>query len=421
MAVWDYLHSRIRKTQEKGNLGTWNPQAGMLGPGGSVSSRRRQGSRRNDVWYTDEPGGPLVPRLLHNPPRIRMLRTPHPLPFGQTLLLACGVVASGPAVQAQADDDPERITVTGNVLDEITAEPVEGAIVLVSALDLTLVTDNNGQFVLDQVPQGVYDLNIVHDDYRRLEGNLRVDQPGEFFLAMTVSADPNEGLATGVAGVVTDQVSGAPVPEVVVNVAAQGRVATTSTTGRFTLPDLMPGRYEVTFSHLGYQQRIDSVNIEVGRVSVVDVALSVEAIELDPIDVSVERQDVTLQGVGFYERESDGWGDFVDQEELERWSPVDLSDALVRFPGVRVVSDPSMPSRRFVLFRRAGEECYPAVYIDGTLVDRGGDTPAALDDLVAPVAVAGVEIYKGQAGLPPQYWGMNSSCGVVLIWIRKAK
>ena len=161
----------------------------------------------------------------------------------------------------------------------------------------------------------MYDLNIVHNDYRRLEGSLTVDQPGEFFLAMTAAADPNEGLATGVAGLVTDQATGEPVPEVVVNVAVQGRVATTSTSGRFTLPDLLPGRYEVTFSHLGYQQRTDSVDVNVGRVSVMEVALSVEAIELDPIEVTVERQDVTLQGVGFYERESDGWGSFVDREE----------------------------------------------------------------------------------------------------------
>ena len=351
----------------------------------------------------------------------RMPRTLHPLPFGLTLLSACVASAAGLSVQAQAADETERITVTGNVLDEITAEPVEGAVVLVEALGLTLVTDNNGQFVLDRVPSGVYDINVVHDDYQRLEGNLNVDQPGEFFLAMTASADPNEGLATGVAGMVTDQVSGEPIAEVVVNVAVQGRVATTSTTGRFTLPDLMPGRYEVTFSHLGYQQRVDSVNVEIGRVSVVDVALSVEAIELDPIEVTVERQDVTLQGVGFYERESDGWGDFIDREQIELWAPMDLSNALMRFPGVRVVSDPSMPSRRFVMFRRAGETCYPAVYIDDVMMHRGGDEPAGIDDLVDPIAVAGVEVYQGQAGLPPQYWGLNSSCGVVLIWIRKAK
>ena len=341
--------------------------------------------------------------------------------LGPTLLLVLAGALPVPSAHAQSALDPTTITVTGNVLDELTAEPVAGAVVLVEALNLTLVTDANGQFLLDRVPRDVYDLNVVHDDYQRLEGNLKVDQPGEFFLAMTASADPNEGLATGVAGVVTDQVTGEPIQGVVANVAVQGRVATTSTSGRFTLPDLLPGRYEVTFSHLRYEQRTDSVDINVGRVSVMDVALSVEAIELDPIEVTVERQDVTLQGVGFYERESDGWGNFVDREELERWAPMDLSDALIRFPGVRVISDPEMPSRRFVLFRRAGEVCYPAVYIDGVPRERGGDTPVALADLVNPIAVAGVEIYKGQAGLPPQYWGMNSSCGVVLIWIRKAK
>ena len=337
------------------------------------------------------------------------------------LLVAQVPVASGAFAQAQAADEPERVTVKGNVLDEISAEPLDGAVVLVEALGMTLVTDENGQFVLDRVPRGVYDINVVHDDYQRLEGKLRVDQPGEFFLAMTASADPNEGLATGVSGVVTDQVTGEPIPQVVVNVAAQGRVATTSATGRFTVPDLMPGRHEVTFAHIGYQRRVDSVNIEIGRVSVVDVDLSVETIELDPIVVTVERQDLTLQGVGFYERERDGWGNFVDREEIERWAPMEISDALMRFPGVRIVTDRDMPSRRFLMLRRAGGSCYPAVYIDGVMMHRGGNAAAAINDLVDPIAVAGVEVYRGQAGLPPQYWGLNSSCGVVLIWIRRTK
>lgn len=352
--------------------------------------------------------------------RNTLFPTPPPA-LGFAVLLVCAGALPAPSARAQSALEPATVTVTGNVLDELSAEPIAGAVVLVETLGLTLVTDVNGQFLLDRVPRGVYDINILHDDYRRLEGNLTLDQSGEFFLAMTASADPDEGLATGVAGLVTDQATGAPVADVVVNVAVQGRVATTSTSGRFTLPDLLPGRYEVTFSHLGYQQRTDSVDINVGRVSVMEVALSAEAIELDPIEVSVERRDVTLQGVGFYERETDGWGKFVDREELERWSPMELSDALIRFPGVRVVTDPDMPTRRYVLFRRAGEQCYPSVYIDGMLIERGGDTRVVLDDLVDPIAVAGVEIYRGQAGLPAQYWGMNSSCGVVLIWIRRTK
>lgn len=141
-----------------------------------------------------------------------MPRTLYPLPCGLTFLLTGVAFASGPSAQAQVAGEPERITVAGHVLDEITAEPVEGAVVLVEALGLTLLTDDNGRFVLDRVPSGVYDINVVHDDYQRLEGNLRVDQPGEFFLAMTASADPNEGLATGVAGVVTDQSAVSPLP-----------------------------------------------------------------------------------------------------------------------------------------------------------------------------------------------------------------
>ena len=303
------------------------------------------------------------------------------------LLLA--IAAAAVPAAAQSVSDARRITVTGNVLDEITGEPVFGAVVLLDALGLTLVTDENGRFLVDGVPSGAYDLVVVHDDYQRLEGSLRVDRPGEFFLAMTASADPSEGLATGVAGLVTDQVSGQPIPEVVVNVAAQGRVATTSSSGRFTLSDLAPGRHEVTFAHLGYQQRADSVNVEIGRVSVLEVALSVEAIELNPIEVTVERQDVTLQGVGFYERKRDGWGDFVDREEIERLAPMDLSDALTRFPGVDFIVDQGMPSRRFVMFRRSGGACYPAVYLDGVMAHQGGDEPAGLDDLVDPTAVGG--------------------------------
>lgn len=357
-------------------------------------------------------------------PRHRKNRRTGTRLFGQglcmTLAMFLAVQATTHPARAQESGGDVLVTVTGNVLDEISAQPVEGAIVRVDALGMTYVTDENGQFLLDQVPRGVYDLLIIHKSYQNLDGNLTVDQPGEFFLAMTTAQDPNKGMVTGIAGVVTDQFSGEPVPEVVVNVAQQGRAVSTDANGRFSIPEMFPGRYEVSFAHLGYQERTDAVSIDVGRVSSLEVALAVEAIALTPIEVTVERQDITLQGVGFYERADEGWGSFVDRDDIERWNPVDLSDALIRFPGVRTASNPSMPSQRFVMFRRAGETCYPAVYLDGTLLHRGGDEPAAIDDLVDPVAVAGVEVYKGQAGLPPQYWGINSSCGVVLIWIRRA-
>ena len=263
--------------------------------------------------------------------------------------------------------------------------------------------------------RGVYELDLIHKDYERLEGDLTIDQHGEFILAMTPTDDPNEGMMTGIVGVVTDQVSGEPIPEVVVNVPGVGHVTRTDEDGRFSLAELTPGRHEVLFSHLGYAQRSESIDVEAGRVARVQVVLDVNAIALNPIEVSVDRRDATLQDRGFYQREEDGWGYFVDREDLEKWNPIDLTDALIRFPGVRIVSNPSSPGQRYLRLRSMGDECSPTIYIDGVrMIGRGG---YSINDMVDPMVVSGVELYRGLAGTPPQYWG--SSCGVVLIWLRR--
>lgn len=332
------------------------------------------------------------------------------------LALANGV--SLPPTAAQEAQEATEVTVTGNVVNDATGQPVAGVVVVLEALDLTFVTDGQGQFVLDSVPRGVYDLRLIHQDYQRLDGDLTIDRPGEFFLGLTPIGDPSEGMITGIVGVVTDQVSGKPVADVVVDVAEIGRVVTTNEDGRFSLSELIPGRHDVVFSHLGYQRRSVSIEVETEHVVKLHIALTVDAIALDPIEVTVDRQDRNLQRVGFYQREEDGWGDFLDREDLEFWNPVQLTAALTRFPGVRIVPDPRMPSRGFLAFRRMGTECIPTVYLEGVRIG-GGRSPARIDDIVSPGVVAGVEVYRNTAGIPPQYWGTGSSCGVVLIWLRR--
>ncbi len=50
----------------------------------------------------------------------------------------------------------------------------------------------------------------------------------------------------------------------------------------------------------------------------------------------------------------------------------------------------------------------------------GGSEPAKINDILDPIAVAGIEVYRGSAGMPPQYWGTGSFRGVVLIWVRRS-
>ncbi len=226
---------------------------------------------------------------------------------------------------------------------------------------------------------------------------------------------------TGIVGVIRDIASGRPIRDAAVNVPVLGRTTTSDSDGRFILAETVPGRYEIVFTHLGYRPRTDTVHIVRDRVSRLDVALAVEAIALAPMEVTVERRDLALQEVGFYEREEDGWGDFIDREDLELWNPVDLTDALIRLPGVKIVHDPRMPSQRYLMFRNAGEECFPSVYVDGMLMHIGGSRePARINDILDPIAVAGIEVYRRTAGMPPQYWGVNSSCGVIAIWVRRS-
>lgn len=347
-------------------------------------------------------------------PQAALART---LPLLIPLLAGVNTLSVSSAA-AQETLEAGTVTVTGNVVNAVSEEPVDGVVVVLEALDLTLVTDARGQFVLDSVPRGVYDLRLIHRDYQSLDGDLTIDRSGEFFLGLTPIGDPGDGMITGIVGVVTDQVSGQPIPEVVVNVAGIGRVATTDEDGRFSLSELIPGRHDVVFSHLGYRQRSVPVEVETEHVAKLHIALAVDAIALDPIEVTVDRQDRNLLRVGFYQREEDGWGDFLDRDDIEFWNPVQLTRALTRFPGVTIVPDPRMPSRGFLAFRRMGTECIPTVYLEGVRIG-GNRDPAWIDDILNPSAVAGVEVYRNTGGIPPQYWGTGSSCGVVLIWLRR--
>lgn len=335
-----------------------------------------------------------------------------------TPVLALATLVSVQSATAQETREVTAVTVTGTVVSDASGRPVGSVVVVLEALGLTVVTDVEGRFVLDGVPRGVYEIRLIHQDYQRLEGDLTIDRPGEFVLGLTPIEDPGNGMLTGIVGVVIDQASGNPVPGVVVNVAASGRVATTDDNGRFSLPELIPGRHDVVFSHLGYRERSESIAVEQDRVARLQIALAVDAIALDPIEVTVDRRDRNLQSVGFYQREEDGWGDFLDREYIENWNPTEITRALTRFPGVAILPDPAMPSRGFLAFRRMGTLCIPTVYLDGIRI--GDDRePAGIDDIVDPSAVAGVEVYRNTAGIPPQYSGTDSSCGVVLIWLRR--
>lgn len=343
-------------------------------------------------------------------------------PFLGVLAFAASPAAAAGQVAAAG----AGVTITGRVVDAVTRSPLEGVSVEIVDLDMELRTDSAGEFELRRVPLGTYELSLSLTGYERSSGNLAVVQAGSFMTALeplSAEATPSFGRLVGN---VVDARSGAPLVDAGVHLPELSLGTGTRDGGRFEISSVPPGRHLVEFTHLGYATVRDTVVVVAERTSDVDVRLAVDAIDLAPIEVTVERRELALETAGFYERRDKGWGRFIDLEAIEREDPVEMTDLLDGLNGVTLLHDRFNPLNRYVVLRggrsgNRGGPCYPKVWLDGTRFHQDHNRPANLDQVVNPTTLAGIEVYPGQAGVPPRYGGPDSTCGVILLWTRQSR
>lgn len=351
-----------------------------------------------------------------------------PLPV---LALAAAIAATAPVMaraQSTAEPaaaEPQRVTILGRVIDQSTRLPISGVTVEVRDLGVSVRSDAGGRFEIKGILVGVYELAMRAPGYRPSQGNLAIMRDGEF----TTTLAPLDG-ATAPAhgrlvGRVVDARSGAPVHGARVRVDRIFLDVLTDQVGRFHFGSVPPGRHVVEFTNLGYAARVDTLEVASGLTTDARVTLASSPLEVEPITVTVERREIGLERVGFYERRDIGLGDFIDREAIERQAPQEITDVLERLQGVEVRYPVSTnPLLRAVLLRGGrrdnllGGTCYPSIYIDGVLVHRAGDEPAYLNEIIGPDQVAGVEVFQGAAEVPVQYGGTSASCGVIAVWTR---
>jgi len=339
------------------------------------------------------------------------------------LLLVATLVAHG-GVGAQVAADTTRVTIQGTVVDADTRRPLRGVAVQLHAFNLELETDIQGQFEVKGLRVGVYRMTLRLVNYETVSGEFDVLNGGTFTVPMTPvnrEAEPARGRFIGR---VTDAESGDVMAGVGVRIPDSFMGVLTDESGRFVLEGVPAGLHVVEFDYFGYAQRSETVTIVGDQTTDARVTLTVDAIDLEPIEVVVERRELKLEGAGFYDRRDEGWGSFIDLEDIEEQSPSLTTDLFTRVPGVTLLSDSYDPFRKYVLLRGGrtssldGRPCYPAVWLDGIQVHRGGSEPAALNDLVSLTSIAGLEVYQGNTGVPVRYGGLDAACGVVLVWTR---
>lgn len=352
---------------------------------------------------------------------------------------------SAPRDAMPQERDGERVTITGRVVDALTGNPIAGVEVVVRGAggpggDLQVETGDDGEFVLSSIAVGEYRLQLNHLEYNPAVGDFSVMRPGRFITSMKPLAQGSDELMTGIIGVVTDRESGALMSGVSVSMGGGQRGVFSDLRGEFVLDRLIGGQHVVEFSMIGYTPRADTIRVTPGRVTTVEVSLSVDPVVLDPIEVAVERRQVVLQQRGFYHRRDVGFGQFLDRQQIEDRAPTEMTDLFTGMAGVDLYSDPLNSLEKWVVLRSgrisssfhrdSGVEgqpqpsdvygrCFPRVYLDGFIVHGGGDEPARMDNIVDPTAVSGIEIYQSVSGLPPEYQGSGTFCGTILIWTRR--
>lgn len=164
------------------------------------------------------------------------------------------------------------------------------------------------------------------------------------------------------------------------------------------------------------------------------------AVVLEPVVVAEHSVDRAM--ASFEENRRVGLGHFLTRADLSKLEGVTFGSILEQVPGAAVLSGSRgaawIRSSRVFRMRAIGADaedafqgapaaaCYAQVYIDKMLVFNGRPTadghwpPLFNLNSMNPAQIEAIEFYASAAETPLRYSGMESHCGVLVIWTRRS-
>ena len=314
---------------------------------------------------------------------------------------------SAPAPAArQPGADTTQYRVTLHLRDAEDGEPLLGALIELPGHPRPHVTGMNGQVSLE-VRAGRHTLTVNKGGYTTLHGAFRVVGDGDLGVSLRELGDVDMSIPRRLLVRVSEFGSGRLIQGASVSVPGKGALLTDGQ-GSVEFEDLSDPVAGVTAEGFGYETHGEMVTLDADGTTVVEVALAIDALVLDPLEVEVESG--LLEKMGVYWRIDRGWPDtLLTREALVEHGEPNLADAFRRLPGVMV----SFKGPMFILTTYSG--CEIPVLLDGRSVGRSV-VGLALNDIPAET-VEMAEVY--QPGRVPARFG-QSPCGLILMWSREA-
>lgn len=206
------------------------------------------------------------------------------LSLGQNFQANVGTI---PLSQPEANTDPNKIgsTITGSVQDVDSGLPLAGVAIAVTGTTVSTLTNQNGEFVLDELNAGEVNVTMSLSGYESVGFSLQLAEK----IQVNVGALSLHQLqsSASITGMIIEQGSNLPLDGVLLSIEGLNKTVLSAGDGQFELSDLATGNYTVSANKAGY--RLGGFTLLVSESANINVG----TIEL----VKIEAQDsVTLQG-----------------------------------------------------------------------------------------------------------------------------
>ena len=225
--------------------------------------------------------------------------------------------------------------------------------------------------------------------------------------AMATPALAQNGSITGT---VTDAASRQPVGAVQVQIQGTTRGATTSDVGRFTIPNLAPGSYTVTYRRVGYTPFTrENVQVTAGAPTVADAALTVSVLRLQSMVVTASSDPIEGVKAPF----SVGR---VTAEDIKSVPTMNSAAAAIqgKVAGVNIIRGSGQPGEGVSVQLRTPQNIKksnsPMYVVDGVVL--GSTFDGTTVDLEA-LDIESVEVIKGASAAA--LYGSRAANGVISI------
>jgi len=250
----------------------------------------------------------------------------------------------------------------------------------------------------------------MHCSFVRLQVRSRAVVSAPLILSVWLSFAGNAVAQGIVTGAVQDSI-GTGINGAQISVTGTAIRAESNDNGRFSLRGIPAGPASIHVRRLGFAPTSVDVVVTNGATQHVDFTVTPVAQRLSGVVVQAG-QPRHYEGylAGFYERRDRGFGRFITRDEIAARNPMRMTDMLRMVPGLHISSNDLGESH----VRVRGNRCWPSVWIDGSPANA-----AEFDiDWLQPDNVAGMEIYSGEATVPPEFVDPLGPrlCGTIVVW-----